>query len=75
MPTANTDRFARIEKPERDKPGRRLIDGLTRDEFLATRFEHDNCLDCGGGASRHQVWLDRYDEPIVECVNRYGDIQ
>jgi hypothetical protein len=74
MPAAN-DPFARIEKPERDKLGRRLIDGQTPEQYLATRFERDNCLDCGGGASAHQVRIDRYGDPIVECINRWGFIE
>jgi hypothetical protein len=74
MPAATSDPFARIEKPERDKLGRRLIEDLTREEFLAARFEHDNCQHCGDGASRHQVRFDR-DDPIVECVDRWGFIR
>lgn len=49
--------------------------GLTSEAFLAARFEHDDCSHCGHGASRHQVRLDRYDSPIVECVDRFGDVR
>jgi len=37
------------------------------DAYLAERFKHDVCLDCGRDADGHTVTLDGYGEPRVRC--------
>ena len=43
-------------------------------ELLSERFAADNCLFCGGGASMHEARLDRYMDPVVDCVDRWGGV-
>ena len=52
---------------EQAKSADPLIDGLTREAFLAERFRAADCDWCGRGAAGHTVTFDTFGDPVVSC--------